>query len=323
MLYNGSSSDRFQTTVRFVSHRVFLLVLIFLAILILLLGRADSKALNSLRNQTAEAFTGLFEAFSVPVASAINWIDGVNHFWLVYEENERLRAENKRLMQWKALAEKLQGTVSRYNALLNVNLDPAVTFATGRAVADGGSPFVRTLIVNVGQEQGVAKGQAVINERGLVGWVVGASAHAARVLLVTDLNSRIPVKIGEEGQRAILIGDNSGQPRIEFLMATGTVEPGEPVMTSGDDGVLPPGLPVGTVAGRDGKGAYRVRWHAGEGPIDFIRVLQFGFPRDVDAVQQPVPLLEEDEAEPAVPEDPVGLSAEDEAVSAAAADGEG
>ncbi len=300
MFYNSTSSDRVQSTVRFVSHRVFLIILIFLAVVILFLGRADSKALDSLRTNAAEALSGVFSVFSSPVGSVMSGVDGVRNFFLVHEDNERLRVENARLMQWKALAEKLQDRVASYEALLKVEPDPRIGFVTARAVSDGGSPFVRTLIVNAGSAQGVAKGQAVINDRGLVGWVVGAGEGASRILLATDLNSRIPVKIGPEGQRAIMIGDNSATPRLEFLITTGAVEPGDTVMTSGDGGVLPPGLPIGQIEGRDATGAYRVAWTAGDGPIDFVRILNYSFPRELEA---PAPV-------PPAPETPVAEAAD-------------
>ncbi len=316
MFDQSHSSDRMHSAARFVSHRAFLLILIFLAVAMLFLGRADSQSLNALRNRTAEALVGVFELFTSPVTAVMGALDGAHNMLLVYEDNERLRRENERLMQWKALAEQLQGTVARYNDLLNVALEPGIGFVTGRAVSDSGTAFIRTLIVNVGQKQGVSYGQAVINDRGLVGWIMGAGEDASRVLMVSDFNSRIPVKIGEQGYRAIMIGDNSSKPRLEFLMAIGEVEPGAAVMTSGDEGVLPPGLPVGVIKGRDRLGRYRVSWAAGEGPIDYVRVLNYDFPRDVDVIEEDLPeqlqrdnAAETDPAEAAEPEAPAEAAA--------------
>ncbi len=274
------------------------LFLVLLAVLILFLGRTDSATLANLRTQTAEAFAGFFNIFSRPVAATISWVDGLQDLVLVYQQNERLRLENRRLLEWKAHAERLQSQMVRYQALLNVRIDPEIDYVTARAVADSGSPFVRTLVVNAGKKDGVAKGQAVVNHKGLVGWVVGAGESVSRILLVTDLNSRIPVMIGTEGQRAILTGDNTAQPRLEFLMATGAVEPGDVVMTSGDGGVLPPALPIGVVAGLDQLGAYRVAWSAHDGPIDSVRVLKYRFPRDVTVIDEDLPVNKGPDAAP-------------------------
>lgn len=281
-MYYHSSSDRLQSTVRFLSHRAFLFVLVFAAVVILFLGRADSRVITAMRDSVAQAFSGLFGLLSSPVTMVRDGLDDAQSMMLLFEENERLKEENERLRQWKGLAEKLQATVARYDALLNVQIEPEIGVITGRAIAETGGPFMRTMIVNAGKTQGVAKGQAVINERGLVGWVVGAGATSSRILLVTDLNSRIPVMIGETGERAILQGNNSHEPGLEFVMAMHDVPAGAAVMTSGDAGILPRGLPVGVVKGRDQKsGHYRVEWSAGSGPIDFVRILIYEFPKDV------------------------------------------
>ncbi len=284
MFHHPAASESNVSTVRSVPFRFFL-VLVFLAILILFLGRTDTDTLSNLRTRTAETFVGIFGIFSGPVSAAKGWIDGLQDLALVYRENERLRAENQRLLEWKAHADKLQALLARYDALLNVRVEPGIEYVTARAVGDSGSPFVRTLVVNAGASDGVAKGQAVINHRGLVGWVVGVGRSASRVLLVNDLNSRIPVMIGAQAQRAILTGDNGPQPRLEFLMATGAVKPGDAVMTSGDGGVLPPGLPIGVVAGNDQLGGFRVSWHANDAPIDSVRILNYTFPTEVEILQ--------------------------------------
>jgi rod shape-determining protein MreC len=171
-----------------------------------------------------------------------------------------------------------------------VQVDPDIEVITGRAIAETGGPFMRTMVINVGTEHGVSKGQAVINERGLVGWIVGAGQSSSRVLLATDLNSRIPVMIGEDGDRAILQGDNTSSPRLEFLMALEDVKEGATVMTSGDAGILPKGLPVGVMKARARKtGYYHVDWAAGGGPIDYVRVLNYEFPKNVDIEEEGLP----------------------------------
>ena len=88
---------------------------------------------------------------------------------------------------------------------------------------------------------------------GLVGRVAELGDHAARILLLTDLNSRVPVVIEETRERAILSGDNTERPALAYLPPDARVSSGQRVVTSGSGGVLPAGLPIGTVTvGRDG-----------------------------------------------------------------------
>ncbi len=296
-----STSDRARVTVGMVTHRASLFIMVLIACLFLLLDRAEAVVFERAREAAADVLTPVLEVFSGPVAAVRDFLADIQGYLAVHEENERLREENARLLAWQAAAQRLQRTVDRYNALLNVQVDPSLEFATGRVVADDGGPFRRTLIVNAGAAVGVDRGQAVVDEHGLIGRVVGAGNNAARVLLVTDLNSRIPVFVGFEGRRAILAGDNSDLLRLEYLENDEGIEPGARVVTTGEGGLIPPGFPVGVIAGeRDG--IWRVRSATRFSSIAFVRILRFGFPRAIDENEVGLPSVAE-RLEPRVAEE--------------------
>ncbi|PKQ02813.1 MAG: rod shape-determining protein MreC [Alphaproteobacteria bacterium HGW-Alphaproteobacteria-12] len=229
------------------SHRISLVFMLTLAAALLLLGRAETY---------------------------------------VFDENERLRAENARLLAWKEEALKLQGKVARFEALLNVQVDPSIEYASGRVVSDSGGPFVETVLVNVGAEQGARSGQAVVDTDGLVGRLVSTGPKASRVLLLTDLNSRVPVVIEPAHYKAVLAGDNTDWPKLEYLAAQSAISPGDRVVTSGDGGLIPPGLPVGLVI-QTSSGDLRVQTFSDRGRLDFVRVLQYEFPSRVKRQDPP------------------------------------
>jgi rod shape-determining protein MreC len=133
---------------------------------------------------------------------------------------------------------------------------------------------VRTVLVNVGARDGIKKGQAAIGEGGYVGRVAEVGQRAARVLLVTDLNSRLPVMLQEGGHRAVLAGDNSDLPRMEYLSGAAKPAVGQRVVTSGDGGLFPAGIPVGEVAAV-GDGGVRVRPFVDLSRLEFLRIMQF------------------------------------------------
>jgi rod shape-determining protein MreC len=138
---------------------------------------------------------------------------------------------------------------------LNATSEPQEAMAvTARVVSDRAGPFVHTVLVNAGMDHGVTKNMAAVSDGGLVGRVIEVGRRSARVLLLTDFNSRLPVLVQPSRDRAILTGNNSRQPKLIFLPLNPRLAVGDQVVTSGQDGVLPPGLPVGRVSAIDGTG---------------------------------------------------------------------
>jgi rod shape-determining protein MreC len=120
----------------------------------------------------------------------------------------------------------------------------------------------------------------------LVGRVSEAGARAARILLITDLNSRVPVVVEGSQQRAVLAGDNSERPSLRYLEADSAIRIGDRIITSGQGGIFPPGLPVGVVAALDG-GLARIEPYAELSRVDYLRLVDYGL---ADALPDPLPL---------------------------------
>ena len=272
------------------SHRISLVFMLTLAAPLLLLGRAETYVFDQARQVVTDMAAPLLEVASRPVAAARRVIERTDEYAYVFDENERLRAENARLLEWKERALNLEARVARYEALLNVQIDPSINYISGRAVSDAGGPFVDTVLVNVGRESGAKSGQAVIDTDGLVGRIVSTGPKASRVLLLTDLNSRVPVVIEPAHYKAVLAGDNTDWPRLEYLTNISAISPGDRVVTSGDGGLIPPGLPVGLVI-QTSDGNLRVQTFSDRGRLDFVRVLQYEFPSRVERQDPPEVLI--------------------------------
>lgn len=274
------------------SHRISLIFMLTLAAALLLLGRAETYVFDRARQVVTDLAAPLLEVASRPVAATRRLIERTDEYAYVFDENERLRAENARLLAWKEEALMLQAKVARYEALLNVQVDPSIEYVSGRVVSDSGGPFIDTVLVNVGREQGVRSGLAVIDSDGLVGRIVATGPKASRVLLLTDLNSRIPVVVEPAQYKAILAGDNTEWPTLEYLATQSAVSAGDRVVTSGDGGLIPAGIPVGLVI-QTSDGELRVQTFSDRGRLDFVRVLQYEFPSQVRR-QDPPELLRGD-----------------------------
>ena len=174
---------------------------------------------------------------------------------------------------WKEAALQLEQKNARLLDLNHVRLDPKLTHVTGVVLADSGSPFRQSVLLNVGARDGIRDGWATMDGIGLVGRISGVGKQTSRVILLTDSNSRIPVTVQPSGQNAILSGDNSDLPPLEFIEDPDEVRPGDRVVSSGDGGGFPAGLLVGTVVlGTDKR--LRVALAADYQRLEFLRVLR-------------------------------------------------
>lgn len=267
-----------------------------LAVALLLLGRAETYVFDQARQVATDIAAPLLELASRPVAATRRLVERTDQYAYVFDENENLRDENSILLEWKEKALRFEAKIARYEALLNVQVDPSISYVTGRVVGDSGGPFVETYIVNLGRKHGVASGQAVVDSDGLIGRIVSTGANASRILLLTDLNSRVPVVIEPTRYRAVLAGDNTPWPRVEYLPTGSGVAPGDRVVTSGHGGLMPAGLPVGVVIATD-DGFLRVQTFSNRDRLDSVRVLQYDFPSDVLRQDPPLALQKPKEPE--------------------------
>ncbi|MGH6909813.1 MAG: rod shape-determining protein MreC [Phenylobacterium sp.] len=234
----------------------------------------QSEAYGATRRASDTVLGPVGDALAAPGRWTGAGIDTVRGYFFAVSENHRLKAELKEMRQWRDVAIALRDTNDRYRTLLGLRTDPPIPMVAARIVSDSRGPFANTRLANTGEEKGVKAGNPVMSENGLVGRIIGVTTGASRVLLLTDTASRTPVMIDRTNARAILAGDGGPNPRLDYLRGREPVKEGDRILTSGDGGVLPRGLPVGTaVKGLDGR--WRVVLASDRTPIDFVRILLF------------------------------------------------
>ncbi|WP_128253460.1 rod shape-determining protein MreC [Falsirhodobacter deserti] len=249
--------------------------LVLLLLTIFMFWRIDSVRVEQLRAALVDRFVPSFDWAMTPVTKIANMVDDAQSYVRIYEQNQELRRELQQMRAWKEAALQLEQQNAKLLDLNQVRLDPELTHVTGKVLADSGSPFRQSVLLNVGSRDGIRDGWATMDGVGLVGRISGVGNQTSRVILLTDSSSRIPVMVQPSGQRAILSGDNTGTPVLEFLEKPDLVRPGDRVVTSGDGSVFPSDLLVGEVAQRPDR-RLRVRLAADYARLEFLRVLRMG-----------------------------------------------
>lgn len=253
-----------------------LVIALALALFLMLSDRSEAETRGH------EGLRSGFEAGAAPVggffAAPVRWLgqltDYIDDYFFAVSENRRLREQVAQLEAERDAVVALRNLNTRYEALLGIRVEPEVPLVTARSVSEARGPFRRARLIDVGSNRGVQIGNPVINEHGLVGRITGVSGSVSRVLLVTDVASQVPVLVGRTDARAIMRGDGSGNPRLEFVRGEGSIEVGDRILSSGDGGLVPRGLPIG-VAARGIDGTWRVKLFSDRGAIDFVRVMLF------------------------------------------------
>jgi len=255
--------------------RLSLPVLIAAAFGTMLLGKADALLAERARTLLADALAPFYAAFSEPAQAVRDAIADAQDLLEIREENYRLREENERLRRWQAAALALESE----NALLRRQLafvpERAPAYNTARVIADGGGVYARAVLLAVPPDVQVRRGQIALDERGFVGRVTEVGSRSARVLLATDMNSRIPVTLEGSRARAMMVGTNGAKPRLQHWSEGSRPAEGERVVTSAEGIAFPAGLPIGVVRWTE-SGVPEVEMFARTDRLDVVRLFDFG-----------------------------------------------
>lgn len=280
---NGANEDYVRPI-----RRLAVSVLILCLFAVFVIWRIDSPRAERVRAQLVDWVVPNMEWAMVPVTETMKLVRGFQSYAALQRQNRDLRNELQQMKAWREAALQLEQENAKLLDLNRVRLDPALTVITGQVLADSGSPFRQSVLLNVGgTRDGIKDGWAVTDGLGLVGRISGVGEKSSRVLLLTDNTSRVPVTIQPSGQRAMLSGDNSILPALDFIEDVDEVRPGDRVISSGDGGVFPAGLLVGNVVlARDGR--LRLRLAADYERLEFLRVLRS---QPADPIDAPLELI--------------------------------
>jgi len=252
--------------------RVSMVLLVTVAVVLLVMAKAGNPAVINLRTSIADAITPVLAIAARPIDSIVAAGQWVVEMASLRSENIALKNQNVQLRQWQLLAKDLEKENHALRKLMNVVPPQRTSFVTAPVISDMGGPYVHSILIGGGAAQGIDVNSAVINENGLVGRIIEAGQSSARVLLLDDINSRVPVMAELSQEKVILAGGGDGMPTLSYVSADSRIAVGERIVTSGDASVFPKGLAVGRVVSIEG-GVVKVQPFADSGKLDYVSVV--------------------------------------------------
>ena len=267
------STSLFQI-IKDIFRRFSVLFLVTISVLFILVGKADNTIINKIKSGVQAAFVPIVNVLSIPVRGVQSAGDSISELSRLRAENKKLSEEREILKEWETVARRLSEENKNLKGILNYVPPPDLKFVSARVVADVGGAFAQELIAYAGRDNGVQKGHVVLAGDGVIGRIVSTTSKTSRILLITDINSRLPVTIEGTALRAVLAGDNSPQPLLVALPLNQVPKVGDRVVTSHQSDLFPQGLPVGIVSSVTNR-TIRVTPFAQSSAVSIVRIVDF------------------------------------------------
>lgn len=260
----------------------FALVFLFLtAFVLMLVNKTDTVIIDKTSSVATDVVSPMIDVLVIPAKMLAKGYDYFRDLKQIHKDNQRLKEENQRLNVIYVRYRALEIENKLLSELLNYVTPPEMELVTGRVIAEEGDAFSHSMIAYTGDEK-VKKGQVAMAEKGVVGRVDRVGINYARVILITDINSKIPVMVEKSRVRGILSGDNTNLPKLIFIPLDAGISVGDRIVTSGVAGVFPTGLPVGRVVSVR-KGEITVKPFSNLEQLEYIKLINYGLGGILDA----------------------------------------
>ena len=251
-----------------------LLGLIFLTFLILFLEKFNLKPIDYIKISLREvAYRSTF-IVSIPENFIKKTYIATKKHFKVYEENEILREKLNFELSKNYNSEYILEENKRLKSTIE-ELDTVSSEIIGKVLVDKKSPFLRSVIVNRGSKDGIELGMAVMDKSYLIGKVVEVSFTSSRVLLLSDLNSKVPVDIMPNNIQSILSGTGEDTGIIQYTRQQELIENDAIVFTSGAGGLFKSGIPIGTIFKDPNNSNINVKFFSDFSQLRFVKIISF------------------------------------------------
>ena len=255
------------------SAPIFSIGLMFISCVLMAVSTIKPDAFDFARSNVSDFFAPVLRIVGMPFEKIALFSHDLNSLAQLQADNQRLVEENKKLREWYQTALFLDSENKSLRQLLNMPLEQNYKHVGARVISDSGHAYVKSVLVAAGLKEGIEKGAAVLSGEGLIGRLIDVGEKTARVLLVTDMNSRVPVVVADTGQHAIMAGANDDSPYLIHLPPDSAIDDGARLVTSGYGEVYPRGIPVGRIQ-KNQDNVLEVMLYADFDRLGIVRIMQ-------------------------------------------------
>ena len=256
-------------------QRFSLFVLTIISILLIFLETINTKPLNKIRSLIKDIVYRSAVVATFPNKIFSGSYNSVQDHFSLYRDYNELKKENEELKNKKSKSDFLELENSQLRKLIDEQVQSESNLVSARVLLDEQSPYLNSFVINIGANKDIKNGMAVLDGKNFIGRIVGVNFFSSRILLITDLNSKIPVISEPSGNHAILSGHGKAQPTLEYLSENHEIEEGDKIYTSGKEGIFAPGIPVGEA--RIKKDKLQVKLYSNLNEITFVNINLEGF----------------------------------------------
>ena len=228
-------------------QRFSLLALVVLSIIFIFVETVETKPLNYIRSFIKDTIYRGSLVVSLPSKSFSSFTNIISEHINVYSSYRELKKENKELKNNISKSDFLELENTQLRKLIEEQVSSPSNLLSARVMLDKQSPYLNSFIINIGSNKDIKNGMAALDGKNFIGRIVDVNFFSSRVLLVSDLNSKIPVITEPSARHGILSGHGKNKPTLEYLPENHKIQPGDKVYTSGKEGIFPTGIPIGEV----------------------------------------------------------------------------
>ncbi len=271
--------------IRLLAKKFAIVILFLSAFVMMLINKTDTVIIEKTSSMATDVVSPLIDVLVVPARTLAGVFDYFRDLSKIYDDNRKLRAENNRLQIVSDKARALEIENKLLAKLLNYTPPPNAKFVTARVITEEGDAFSHSIIAYTGRDSGVEKGQVVMSDNGVIGRVDKPGKMYSKIILITDINSKIPVMVERTRVRGILSGDNTTVPKMIFIPLSAKLTVGDRIITSGVAGVFPPGLPIGKISSIE-KNSVKIKTFGNLDRLEYVKIIDYGLDGEESASEE-------------------------------------